>query len=179
MIHNLFPRPVEGDCPEYYFRYTNLVPEVDMLTYLHTQRDWYGDWIEGLTMEQVSFRYQPDKWTLGEMIGHVLDTERVFAYRMLAISRGDKSPLPGFEQDDYVHHAIYDTLTAKELAAEWRAVRTATLLQTRSMDETMASQIGTANNQPVTAKALPYMICGHAIHHYNVARERYLDHTSG
>ncbi len=174
MMNNIYPRPVEGDCPEYYFRYTNLVPEVDILTYLHTQRDWYGDWIESLTDEQITFRYEPDKWTLGEMIGHVLDTERVFAYRMLAISRGDKSRLPGYEQDDYVANSIYDTLKANELASEWRAVRTATILQLRSISEEMAEQSGIANNLPFKAKAFPHMIGGHAIHHYNVARERYL-----
>lgn len=174
MTTNIFSRPVEGDCPDYYFRYTNLVPEVDILTYLHTQRDWYGDWIEGLTEEQVTFRYKPDKWSLGEMIGHVLDTERVFAYRMLAISRGDKSRLPGYEQDDYVANSIYDTLDGKELAGEWRAVRTATLLQCRSINEEMALRSGIANNLPFKAKSFPHMIGGHALHHYNVAKERYL-----
>ncbi len=175
MMNNLYPRPAEGDCPPYYFRYTNLVPDVDILTYLHIQRDWYSDWIESLSDGQVTFRYQPDKWSLGEMIGHVLDTERVFAYRMLAISRGDKSSFPGYEQDDYVANSIYDTLNGKELANEWRSVRTATLLQSRSMNEEMTARSGIANKLPVKVKAFPHMIGGHALHHYNIAREQYLN----
>lgn len=171
---NPFPRPVEGDCPEYYFRYTNLIPEVDILTYLHTQRDWYGDWIQGLTDDQVTFRYQPEKWSLGEMIGHVLDTERVFAFRMLVFSRGDQNVFPGFDQDEYVANSIYDTLSGQELADEWKAVRTATLLQLRSINEEMAMRSGIANKLPVKVSAIPYMIGGHVVHHYNIARERYL-----
>lgn len=169
-----FPRPVAGDCPEYYFRYTDLVPEVDILTYLHTQRDWFGDWIEGLTEAQVSYRYAPGKWTLAEMIGHVLDSERVFAYRMLCISRGDQNKFPGFEQDDYVANSIYNEINAADLANEWRAIRSSTIYLARAMNAEMAGHLGTANNLPVKAYALAYIMAGHALHHYNVAKERYL-----
>ena len=170
----IFPRPVEGECPEYYFRYINLVPEVDILTYLHTQRDWYGDWIESLSIEQAAYSYAPGKWTLAEMIGHVLDTERVFAFRMLAISRGDKNKIPGFDQDLYVANSIYNDIFPGDLANEWRAVRSATLYLSRTIDATMAAQVGTANNLPIKALAFPHMMAGHVIHHFNVAKERYL-----
>lgn len=169
-----FPRPVAGDCAEYYFRYINLVPEVDILTYLHTQRDWFGDFIEGLSPEQAKFRYAPDKWSLAEMVGHVLDTERVFAYRMMAISRGDQNLFPGFEQDEYVAGSIYDSIGPAELANEWKAVRSATIFLCRHMNAEMASRVGTASTLKVKAGALPYMMAGHANHHYNVAREHYL-----
>jgi DinB superfamily len=170
----LFPRPTDGDCPEYYFRYINLVPEVDILTYLHTQRDWYGDFIEGLTDDEVQFRYAPDKWSLAEMIGHVLDTERVFAYRMMAISRGDQNKLPGFEQDDYVNHSMYHEVGPSELASEWRAVRSASIYLARHSNADMVSRIGTANNLPIRALSFPYIMAGHVIHHHHVAKERYL-----
>lgn len=174
MNKNIFPRPVEGDCAEYYFRYINLVPDVDILTYLHTQRDWYGDWIESLSSEQAKNRYAPGKWSLAEMIGHVMDTERVFAFRMMAISRGDQNKLPGFEQDDYVTNSVYDNISPPELANEWRAVRSATLYLSRSMTAEMTSRTGIANNLTVRPFAFPYMMAGHVLHHYNVANERYL-----
>lgn len=169
-----FPRPVPGDCDNYYFRYIDLVPEVDMLTYLHTQRDWFGDFIESLSPDQVRFRYAPDKWSLAEMIGHVLDTERVLAYRLMCISRGDQARFPGFEQDDYVNGSIYDAVSPAELLGEWRAVRSSTLYLSRHMNAEMASRIGTANEQPVRALVYPYIMAGHVNHHFNVARERYL-----
>ena len=169
-----FPFPASADCPEYYFRYINLLPEVDIVTYLHTQRDWFGDWIENLTPGQALYRYAAGKWSLAEMIGHVLDTERVFAYRMMAISRADENKLPGFDQDTYVLHSIYDTIPPADLAAEWKAVRSATLYLMRSINADMAARTGIANQLPIKAFAFPYMMAGHVLHHYNMARERYL-----
>lgn len=170
----IFPRPAEGDSPSYYLTYINQVPDVDILTYLHTQRDWFGDWIESLTTDQATFRYAPGKWTLAEMIGHILDTERVFAYRMMAISRGDENKLPGFDQDTYVANSIYNTIAPDDLANEWRAVRSATLQLTRSINAEMASRTGIANNLPIRTSSFPYIMAGHVVHHFNVAKERYL-----
>jgi DinB superfamily len=170
----VFPRPAEGDCAEYYFRYINLVPEVDILTLLHTQRDWFGDWIESLTEDQLLHRYEPGKWSLAEMIGHVLDTERVFSYRMMSISRNEKKSLPGFEQDDYVRDGDFNAVSAEDLANEWKAIRLSTLYLARNMNGDMASRMGTANDVAVKASAFPYIMAGHVIHHYRVAQEKYL-----
>lgn len=170
----VFPRPAEGDCAEYYFRYINLVPEVDILTLLHTQRDWFGDWIESLTDDQLQHRYAPEKWSLAEMIGHVLETERIFAYRMLAISRNEKKSLPGFEQDDYVRDSNYNTLSAEDLGSDWKAIRLSTLHLARNMNGEMASRMGTANDVSIRALSFPYIMAGHIIHHYRVAQEKYL-----
>jgi hypothetical protein len=170
----IFPRPGEGDSPEYYFTYINKVPDVDILTYLHTQRDWFGDWIESLTDEQATYRYEPGKWSLAEMIGHILDSERIFGYRMLAISRGDENKLPGFDQDTYVSKSIYDSISPAELANDWRAARSSSIYLCRSINAEMASRMGTANNVPFRASAFPYILAGHVLHHYNVAKERYL-----
>jgi hypothetical protein len=170
----VFPRPVEGDAAAYYFRYINLVPEVDILTLLHTQRDWFGDWIETLSDEQLQFRYASGKWSLAEMIGHVMDTERVFAYRMLAISRNEQKNLPGFEQDDYVRDSDYNAVSVEDLANEWRAIRSSSLYLARNMNGEMASRTGTANDQPIRASSYPFIMAGHVIHHYRVAQEKYL-----
>lgn len=170
----IFPRPVEGDCAEYYLKYVNLVPEVDILTYLHTQRDWFGDFIESLSEDEIHYRYAPGKWTLAEMIGHVLDTERVFAYRMMCISRGDENKFPGFDQDAYVANSIYNECSPADLANEWKAIRASTVYLARHMNAEMASHMGTASTYPIRASALAYIMAGHVIHHYNVARMHYL-----
>lgn len=170
----IFPRPTADDCAAYYFTYIDQIPEVDILTYLHTQRDWFGDWIENLTPGQAMFRYEEGKWSLAEMIGHVLDTERMFAYRMLAISRGDENKLPGFDQDIYAKNSIYYSIPPAELAAEWRAIRSSTLYLLKTMNAQMAARRGIANNLPFAASAFPYIMGGHVMHHYNIGRERYL-----
>lgn len=174
----LFNRPVTGDCDPYYFTYIDMVPsDVDISTYLHTQRDWFGDFIDGLTPEQAKYRYAPDKWSLAELIGHVIDSERVFAYRMHSISRNEQQPLPGFEQDDYAKNSIYDQIAPAELANEWRAVRAASMFLTRHVNGQMASRLGIANNVPVRASAFPYIMAGHVTHHYHVAQDKYLVKT--
>ena len=170
----IFPRPNSGDSPDYYFTYIDKVPDVDILTYLHTQRDWIGDWIETLTDEQLQYSYAPGKWTLAEMIGHILDSERIFAYRMLAMSRADENKLPGFDQDVYVANSIYNTFNAEELANDWRAARSSSIYLCRSINAEMATRMGTANNYPFKTSAFPYILAGHVMHHYNVAKERYL-----
>ena len=172
---SIFPRPVQGDCLDYYFKYIDTVPDVDIATLLHTQRDWFAEFVEGLTPEQAKHRYDPGKWSLAETIGHVLDTERVFAYRMHAISRNEQKSLPGFEQDDYVKYANYDQIAPAELANEWRAVRSSSIYLIRHMNGEMASRLGTANDAPVRASAFPFIMAGHVIHHYHVMQDRYLN----
>ncbi len=169
-----FNRPAEGDCDPYYLQYTDLVPEVDIATFLHTQRDWYGDWIESQTPEDAQYRYAEGKWSLAEMIGHVMDTERIFAYRMLCISRNDKNNFPGFEQDDYVRQSVYHNVHPVDLANEWRAIRSSTLYLLRHMNAEMASRIGTANEKQVRVSVFPFIMAGHVVHHYRIAQERYL-----
>lgn len=170
----LFSRPVSGDCDPYYFKYIDMVPDIDISTYLHTQRDWFGDFVEGLTPEQAKYRYAPDKWSLAELVGHVMDTERVFSYRMHAISRNEPNPLPGYEQDDYIKNSIYHSISPSELANEWRAIRSSSIYLTRHINAEMASRMGTANNLPIRASAFPYIMAGHTLHHYQIAQERYL-----
>ncbi len=169
-----WPRPQAGDCGDFYFRYIDQLPDVDILTYLHTQRDWFGEWIVSLTPEQALYRYAPGKWSLAQMIGHVLDTERVFAYRMLAISRGETASLPGFDEDTYAANTIHDMISPEHLAQEWNAVRSSTILLARHMDETMRNRTGIANNLPLKAAAVPFVMAGHVLHHYTVGRTRYL-----
>jgi hypothetical protein len=173
-IEPKFPRPVEGDCAPYFFRYISKVPDTDIVTYLEDQQSSFSDFIDGLTPDQLHYRYAPGKWTLAEMIGHVLDTERVFAYRMLCISRGEQKSLPGFEQDDYVAGSIADSLNGNELRDEWNVLRASSVLLCQHMNNEMAARTGKANDASVKAYAYPYMLAGHVLHHLEVAHERYL-----
>lgn len=174
----ILPRPNHGDCADYYFRYIDQIPEdVDILTYLHTQCDWFGDFLSNLSAEQLAMRYAPGKWSLAELVGHVIDTEWIFAYRMLSISRGEQQSLPGFEQDDYVAGSAYHLVSPADLAASWRAVRQGTICLARQMTPDMAGRVGKANNYEVRASAIPFIMAGHVNHHYAIAKERYLNLT--
>lgn len=176
--HSSFPRPASGDCAAYYFRYIDQVPEVDIVAYLEQQESTFGAFIQGLTPEQLHYRYEPGKWSLAEMIGHLLDSERVFSYRMMCISRGEQKSLLGFEQNDYVEGSVFDTVSGEALAAEWYAVRSSSIHLCKHMNAEMASRRGLANDTPVVASSIPWILAGHVNHHVQVARERYLHDTS-
>jgi hypothetical protein len=122
----------------------------------------------------VSHAYAPGKWTLGQSLVHVSDGERVFSYRLLRIARGDTTPLPGFEQDDYVPESRCTHRSLADVLNEFDTVRAATLTLVRSLDETALTRQGTASDNPVTARALVWAIAGHVAHHLTLTRERYL-----
>jgi hypothetical protein len=118
--------------------------------------------------------YAPGKWTIKEVIGHVIDGERVFSYRALRIARGDTTPLPGFEQDDYVPQGAFGARTIRSLADELETVRLATISLLEGLPAGVGPRMGTASDNPVSAQALAYIIAGHERHHVGVLRERYL-----
>ena len=169
-----FPRPVDGECAPYFFRYISKVPDVDIVDFLEEQQATFSDFIDSLTPELLHYRYAPGKWSLAEMIGHVLDTERIFSYRLLCVSRGEQKSLPGFEQDDYVAGSISDSLNGNELRDEWNASRESSIHLCKHMSAEMAARTGRANDTPVKAYAYPYMLAGHVLHHLEVAHEKYL-----
>ena len=169
-----FPRPVAGDCGHYYFTYIDKVPDTDIVQLLEEQQSAFRDFVESLNADQLAYRYAEDKWTLAESIGHMLDTERIFSFRCLCISRGEKKHLPGFEQNDYVAGSRYDLISAAGLAAEWNAIRSATILMCHHMTPEMASRTGTASEMPLKASAVPYILVGHVNHHLQIMQSRYL-----
>jgi hypothetical protein len=126
-----------------------------------------------------SFAYAPGKWTLSESIVHMSDTERVFAYRLMRIARGDSTPLPGFDQDAWVPESRSAERSLESVMAEFLAVRNATLALVHSLDAVAVSRQGTASNHPVLAAALVWMIAGHAAHHFEIISERYLRAAAG
>ncbi len=128
----------------------------------------------GLPNEKGDYRYAEGKWSVKELIGHIIDGERIFAYRVLRIARGDTTPLPGFEQDPYVANGNFAARTLADLADEFETVRYATLSLLKSLDETAWSRRGVASENTVSVRALIYILAGHEIHHVKILRERYL-----
>lgn len=155
-------------------RYVARVRQVaDPLGELAAQRARVLARLSPLTEEQAQFRYAPDKWSIKDLINHLADVERVFAYRLLRIGRGDSTPLPGFEENDYARAARADGRRLIDLLAEWSVVRDATSALAASLAETDWTNQGTCNDAPTTARALLYIVLGHTEHHLAVLGGRY------
>ena len=121
------------------------------------------------------YRYAPEKWSIKEIVGHLCDTERVFAYRALRIGRGDRTPLPSFDDQAYVAGARAGDRTLADLAAEWGDVRRATIPLFRNLPAEAWHRRGTASDQPISVRAHAYIIAGHVRHHLQVLEERYTE----
>jgi uncharacterized damage-inducible protein DinB len=166
-------RPEATEYAEHYGNYISKVPGTDLLSVLESQRVQMLQLFAGRTERDGNFRYAPGKWTVKETLGHITDTERIFAYRALRIGRGDQTPLPGFEQDDFVRNGGFAARTLKDLAEEFGAVRSASIALFRSFDEGTWSKRGVASEKEVTVRALGFITAGHQIHHRMILEERY------
>ena len=174
MPHPLDSHPHENEYAPYYGRYISLVPEGNFFLLLDKQFDETLGFLRNLTAKQAGTRYESDKWSIKEVLGHVIDTERIMSYRALRIARADETPLPGFEQDPYVRAANFDSRAVDDLLAEFQVVRAATKSLFRSFDEKAIGRRGTASTFPVTVRALAYIVAGHERHHMNILKTRYL-----
>ena len=166
-------RPQPGEYAPYYDRYISLVPGSDILATLDAQRRQMLLLLSGREEADGDFRYAPDKWTAKEVLGHVCDTERIFAYRALRISRADRTPIEGFEQDDYVRNGPFAQRPLCDLIEDYIAVRRATLTLFRYLDEPAWVRRGIANKNEVTVRALAYTIAGHELHHRGILEAKY------
>ena len=166
-------RPQPGEYAPYYDRYISLVPGNDILDTLDQQRRQMMLLLSGRDDDDGDFRYAPDKWSAKEVLGHVCDTERIFAYRVLRIARADATPLEGFEQDDYVRNGPFAHRPLSDLVEDFIAVRRATLSLLRNLGEAAWSRRGIANKNEVTVRALAYIIAGHEFHHRRILEEKY------
>jgi uncharacterized damage-inducible protein DinB len=167
-------RPAEGEFLPYYERYISLVPAGDVLSTLASQMSETQDLLRGLPASSSTYRYAPGKWSVNEVIGHVIDSERIFAGRALRFARNDATPMPGFEQDDYVRNSKFDAVPLAELASELDTVRQATVFLFKHLEEPAWLRRGVANNAEVSVRALAYIIAGHELHHREILRARYL-----
>jgi DinB superfamily len=164
--------PDSTEFAPYYGKYTSRVKSDNIVKTLEAQVQHSEAVFGALTEAQSSFRYAPDKWSIREMLGHVIDAERIFSYRALRIARGDKTPIEGFEQDNYVANAPFERCTLAELLDT--AVRRTTVLLFRSLPADAWTRRGVASNNEVSVRALAYIIAGHELHHIAVLEEKYL-----
>jgi uncharacterized damage-inducible protein DinB len=165
--------PEPGEYAPYYDRYISLVAGSDILTTLESQRRQMLLLLSGRDDNDADYRYAPDKWSAKEVLGHVCDTERIFAYRALRISRGDRTPIEGFEQDDYVTNGPFTSRPLAELIEDYIAVRRATLTLLRNLDEQAWLRRGIANKNEVSVRAIAYTLAGHELHHRRILEEKY------
>lgn len=166
-------RPEPGEYAPYYDRYISLIPGTDILGTLDEQRRKMLLLLCGRDEADGDFRYAADKWSMKEVLGHVCDTERIFAYRVLRISRGDRTPIEGFEQDDYVKNSPWGRVPLAEVIDDYIAVRRATLTLLRNLDEAGWARSGVANKNEVSVRALAYLTAGHELHHRRILEEKY------
>jgi len=167
-------RPQSGEYAPYYDRYISLVPGTDVLAALDDQRRQMLLLLSGRTEADGDLRYAPEKWSLKEVLGHINDAERILSYRALRISRGDATPIEGFEQDDYVHNGPFGRVPLADLIEDYIAVRRATVSLFRNLDEAAWTRRGIANKNEVTVRALAFIIAGHELHHRRIVEEKYL-----
>jgi hypothetical protein len=166
-------RPQADEHNPYYSRYIDLVPQSDVLGTLAQQIKATLAVLKGVSDEKANYSYAPDKWTVKEVVGHMIDTERVFAYRALRVARNDQTPMPGFEQDDYVRFGPFAKSRLSDLADEFSAVRQSNVLLLSQLDEQAWKRRGTANNSPISVRALAYIMAGHELHHRAILKEKY------
>jgi hypothetical protein len=166
-------RPEPGEYGEFYRGYVARVPEGSVLEHLARQGEATQKRLAALTAEKALYRYAPGKWSVTEIVGHIGDAERVFAYRALRIARGDTTPLPGFDEKAWMQVADFDRRGLPDVLAELAAVRQATLALLRGLEPAAYPRSGVASGANVSVRALVHIIAGHELHHLAVLQERY------
>ena len=167
-------RPVESEYAPYYQSYIDQVSENDILPVMRAQMDELDVLLGKVEPQQETYRYAEGKWSIREIVGHLIDGERVFGYRVFCIARGEQQNLPGFDQDEYMLTAPYDRIELEDLLSELRLIRLGNIAMLRTLDEESWSRSGVANGNAVSVRALVFIMAGHVRHHMNVLRERYL-----
>jgi DinB superfamily len=166
------PEPTEYG--EYYGKYISLVPESDIRDAFARQPAELRSLFDGVAEEKGAFAYEPGKWTIKESLSHLIDGERIFAYRMLRISRGDETPIEGFEQDGYIENSNANNRSFADLLEEFELERRANVLFLNNLDATALARMGTASGVPVSVRALANISIGHVRHHFRIFGESYL-----
>lgn len=164
-----------GDYNPYYQIYINtLGEEVDLLNVLNKQAKNFPQFMASIPDDKLHYAYSEGKWSVAEVLQHIIDTERVFQYRALRFSRNDAAPLPGFDQDVFADGVQMKNRTKEIIITEYTAVRASTIALFTSFDSEDLKRLGTASDSPMSVGALGFIICGHQRHHRNIVRERYL-----
>ncbi len=168
------PKPNLQDVPPFYHNYINLVPTDNLKEAFAAHAATLYELLKTLPEEKWNYRYAEGKWTIKEMVQHIADTERIFAYRALCIARGEKTPLPGFDENSYAAASKGDKRETGALLEELKVVQTSIRLLFESFDEEQLQAVGNANGKPISVNAIGFITVGHALHHLNILQERYL-----
>jgi DinB family protein len=171
---NTITAPEASEYASYYDRYISLVKGADIVAALEQQAKETIKLFSSLSENDGDFRYAPDKWSIKEMLGHISDGERIMSYRVLRFARNDRTPIEGFEQDDYIQYGPFQHCRLADLIEEFGIIRKATLALCRDLDEAAWMRRGIANKNEISVTALVYVIAGHELHHRNVLNEKYL-----
>lgn len=166
--------PADGEYNPYYVKYVSLVTETDIVGVLEGQCDEIEKIYGSLPDERGTYSYADGKWTIKEALSHLIDAERIFAYRALRISRGDETPIEGFEQDGYIENSYANERSFADLKDELLECRRANLRQFRNLKDGDWKRMGIASGSPVSVRALAYIMAGHIRHHFAIHNERYL-----
>ncbi len=170
----MIEKPNLADTPAYFRGYIDLVPENNLLDALDKNLNNTIYLFENVSEEKENFAYAEGKWTIKEVLNHIIDTERIFAYRALRFSRLDETDLPGYDENLFTENANVSHRSLQHLIEEFRVIRKSTHYLFEAMTNEMLDFVGTANKSRSSARALGFMIIGHAIHHNHVLKERYL-----
>ena len=173
MPHVMIARPAASEFNAHYAGYVAAVPDGDLLELLDGQLKDTVQLLAGVDEKKSRYRYAPDKWSIREVVGHLSDSERVFAYRALRFARADATPLPSFDENAWARTSNADSRPLPELVAELRAVRAASLALFRGFTDKEFACSGIASGHPITVRALAYIVTGHERHHVRILRERY------
>jgi hypothetical protein len=168
----MLTRPESSEYAPFYANYIAKVPDGSVLDFLAKQAGDYRQLLVGVSDESARAEPEPGKWSLKQVLGHLCDTERVMTYRALRFARGDEQELRGFEQDDYVREANSNSRSLDDLLAELEGIRKASIALLGSLPQGAEMRKGVANGNPVTVRALAYIIAGHAQHHYEQLKSR-------
>jgi len=166
-------KPKPDEYAAYYSGYINLVGDENILDILENLKETTYSFFTGISQDKADYAYAEGKWTIKELLGHMIDAERTFAYRILAFSRGT-AELPGFDENAYVENATYNSRFFKDIVAEFRQVRESNLYLFRSLNAQQFMATGIASGYTVSVRALLYIAAGHELHHLNIIKERYL-----
>jgi uncharacterized damage-inducible protein DinB len=165
-------RPQPSEYPVWAETYIKLV-EDDVLEILERQASEFPDFINSL-IERADYAYAPGKWTIKQLIGHMIDTERILVYRLTCFARGEKTPLPGFEEDDYVNNAHFQDRSLLSFSEEFSLLRKSNVYLFKSLKEEELNQMGNASNRDISVRALLFVLAGHITHHTQIIKDRYL-----
>ena len=167
------PKPASGTYPPYFEKYINRVETDSVTEAINKYAQPLIKFFENIPADKAGYRYAEGKWSVQEMLQHIIDTERIFGYRALCIARKDKTPLPGFDENTYANASNADKRSWDNLIEELKAVRTSTDLLLRSFTQEHLQETGITNGQPNTVNGICFVIIGHLLHHKKVLEERY------